>query len=179
MAEGGEQSQGLTVPEGVLSSPGAELKVPESTVKGLTKGIRGVLNELREVGTDVDAAQGSGFNEMSLTKMEVGDDALSESFEGFCEQWEWGVRGLMAEADAIAEQLGLSAGMTWEEDRYRSIAINGTVNALTPAGNPYASEDGLADVGIGGALIGRSEGKPGEGGEPGGAGETGSAGAAG
>ncbi|MGP3987458.1 hypothetical protein [Streptomyces sp. 3N207] len=59
-----------------------QLQVPKETVNQLTKGIRGALDELREVGTDVDAAQGSGFEEMSLSKMEVGDDALSQSFEG-------------------------------------------------------------------------------------------------
>lgn len=159
MTEGG----GLHVPEGAYGelTTGGELKVPESTVSTLTKAIRDALKELKGVGTAVDAAQGSGFEEMSLTKMEVGDHALAGSFEGFCEQWEWGVRGLMADADAVADRLGLSAGMTWEEDRYRGTKIKGAFNALSPAGNPYANEEGLADAGYWEAAAGGSEGKPG------------------
>ncbi|MFI8852072.1 hypothetical protein [Streptomyces sp. 891-h] len=147
-----------------------QLNVPKETVDRLTKGIKGALDELREIGTDVDAAQGSGFEEMSLTKMEVGDDALSQSFEGFCERWEWGVRGLLADADGIAEGLGLAAGMTWEEDRYRSRAIKGSVNALNPFGNPYASKEGLDKAGYGDLATGQVEGKPGQSGgqQPGG-----------
>ncbi|MET9862733.1 hypothetical protein ABZY93_26225 [Streptomyces smyrnaeus] len=140
-----------------------KLQVPKETVDRLTKGIKGALDELREVGTDVDAAQGSGFEEMSLSKMEVGDDALSQSFEGFCEQWEWGVRGLMADADAIAEGLGLAAGMSWEEDRYRSVAIKGSVNALNPIGNPYASQDGVDKAGFVDMVTGQVDGEPGQG----------------
>ncbi len=153
-----------------------DLQVPEETVTQLTKGIRGALDELREVGTDVDAAQGSGFEEMKLTKMEVGDDALSESFEGFCEQWEWGVRGLMSDADAIAEGLGLAAGMTWEEDRYRSVKIKGAVNAVNPMGNPYASEDGLDKAGFWDMSTGQVDGEPGAGGEQGAGGKPGAGG---
>ncbi|WP_019357554.1 hypothetical protein [Streptomyces sp. AA1529] len=144
------------------------LQVPKETVDGLTKGIKGALEELREIGTDVDAAQGSGFEEMSLTKMEVGDDALCQSFEGFCERWEWGVRGLMADADGIAERLGLAAGMSWEEDHYRSRAIKGGVNALNPLGNPYASEKGVDGAGFVDMATGQVDGKPGQGeGQPG------------
>ncbi|NSC21962.1 hypothetical protein FM076_12435 [Streptomyces albus subsp. chlorinus] len=142
-----------------------ELKVPESTVTQLTKGIKDALDELREIGTDVDAAQGSGFEEMKLSTMEVGDDTLSQSFEGFCERWEWGVRGLMTDADAIAENLGLSAGMTWEEDRYRSVALKGVANTVNPYGNPYATEDGLADAGYRDLFTGQVEGEPGHTGE--------------
>ncbi|MGP3975510.1 hypothetical protein ACTWQF_16170 [Streptomyces sp. 8N114] len=138
-----------------------QLQVPKETVTQLTKGIRGALDELREVGTDVDAAQGSGFEEMSLSKMEVGDEALSQSFEGFCEQWEWGVRGLMADADAIAEGLDLAAGMSWEEDRYRAVTLKGSINALNPMGNPYASEDGLDKAGFLDMTTGQMDGKPG------------------
>jgi len=138
-----------------------QLQVPEETVRQLTQGITDALNELREIGTDTDAAQGSGFDEMSLSKMEAGDDALAQSFEGFCEKWEWGVRGLMADADAIAEGLGLAAGMSWEEDRYRSAAIKGTINAVNPMGNPYASRDGLSTVGYADLASGQVEGRPG------------------
>jgi len=142
-----------------------QLQVPKETVQQLTKGIKGALDELREIGTATDAAQGSGFEEMSLSKMEVGDDALSQSFEGFCGQWEWGVRGLMADADAIAEGLGLAAGMSWEEDRYRAVALKGGVNALNPMGNPYASEDGLDSAGFLDMTTGRIDGRPGGQGE--------------
>ncbi|MGI5352662.1 hypothetical protein ACQEU8_31430 [Streptomyces sp. CA-250714] len=145
-----------------------QLQVPKETVRQLTKGIRDALGELREVGTDVDAAQGSGFEEMALSKMEVGDQTLAKSFEGFCEQWEWGVRGLMADADAIAEGLGLAAGMSWEEDRYRSVAIKGSINALNPMGNPHASKDGLEGAGFLDMTTGQVDGKPGRsGGEAG------------
>ncbi|GAA2101838.1 hypothetical protein GCM10009801_75430 [Streptomyces albiaxialis] len=131
-----------------------DLQVDESTVRTLTKGINSALDELREVGTATDAAQGSGFEEMKLTKKQAGDKALSDAFEGFCEEWEWGVRGLMADADEIAQALGLGAGMTWEEDRYRSTTIKQAAQALSPAANPHTTEDELAEQGYGDAAFG-------------------------
>ena len=124
-----------------------ELQVGESTVRTLTKGISAALDELREIGTSTDVAQGSGFDEMVLKKMEAGDEELADAFEGFCEEWEWGVRGLLADADDVAQALGLAAGMTWEEDRYRAAALKSTVQAASPFSNPHAGEKDLQDKG--------------------------------
>ncbi|MGR3939475.1 hypothetical protein [Streptomyces sp. BRA346] len=125
----------------------ADLRVDKETVERLTKGITSALDELREIGTADDAAQGSGFNEMPLSKMEAGHDGLAEAFEGFCEEWEWGVRGLMADADDVAQALGLAAGGTFEEDEYRSTTLKQGIQAVSPASNPHTTKEELAQQG--------------------------------
>ncbi|NGO73820.1 hypothetical protein [Streptomyces boncukensis] len=131
-----------------------DLQVGKDTVNQLTKGITAALDELREIGTDTDAAKGSGFDEMAMTKKEVGHKGLADAFEDFCEKWEWGVRGLMADADGIAQALGLSAGMNWEEDRYRSAKLKGLAQAVSPVSNPHQTEEDLNKGDLGDAVWG-------------------------
>lgn len=91
--------------------------------------------------------QGSGFGEMSLSKMEAGDAGLADDFEGFCERWEWGVRALVQNANSLAQRLGLAAGMVHEEDKYWGDTLKVGLNSLV--GNPHATEEEVAKQGWG------------------------------
>jgi hypothetical protein len=90
---------------------------------------------------------GAGFEELSLTGMEMGHHGLSVDFEDFCEKWEWGVRALVQNANALAEKLGLSAGLAYEEDQYTAGALKVGLNSLT--GNPHATEEEVVKQGWG------------------------------
>ncbi|MDF4253993.1 hypothetical protein [Streptomyces sp. WMMB303] len=106
----------------------------------IENGLNGAIEELRASGGDAtDALQGAGFEELALTGMEMGHHELSVGFEDFCEQWEWGIRALVQNANALAQRLGLSAGMAYEEDQYAAGALKIGLNSLT--GNPHATEE--------------------------------------
>ncbi|MFF8283825.1 hypothetical protein ACF06W_13980 [Streptomyces albus] len=108
----------------------------------IEKGLNGAINELKQSGSGAtDALQGAGFEELSLTGMEMGHHGLSVDFEDFCEKWEWGVRALVQNANALAQKLGLSAGMSYEEDRYRAGTMKVAMNSVLYTGNPHASEE--------------------------------------
>lgn len=81
---------------------------------------------------------------LSLSGMEAGDGGLADAFEGFCEDWEWGVRALVQNANALAERLGLAAGMAWSEDQYREGTFKVMANAFSSGGNPHATEEEVA-----------------------------------
>lgn len=116
-----------------------ELALDKESLKQITEGLRSAIGELKSVGTATGAVQGSGFAELSLTKMEAGHAGLAGDFEGFCESWEWGVRALVQDANTLAAKVGLSAGMFWEEERYRDGTFKVAVNSLV--GNPHLAED--------------------------------------
>ncbi|WP_371624829.1 hypothetical protein OG245_19820 [Streptomyces sp. NBC_01116] len=123
-----------------MSGTGAEdLNVDPVSVQLITTGLREAVAELKEVGTGTGAVLGKGLSELSMTGMEAGHHGLSVDFEDFCERWEWGVRALVQDANAIAAKLGLAAGIVWEEDQY----VEGTMKIVVNAGvgNPHASED--------------------------------------
>ncbi|MGY1437437.1 hypothetical protein [Streptomyces reniochalinae] len=114
----------------------------------IEKGLSGAIKELKESGSSAgDSLQGAGFEGMSLTGMEMGHHGLSVDFEDFCEKWEWGVRALVQNANALAQKLGLSAGMAYEEDRYAAGALKVGLNSLT--GNPHATEEEVVRQGWG------------------------------
>ncbi|MGW3626544.1 hypothetical protein [Streptomyces sp. NPDC000880] len=119
---------------------GAEdLRVDRESVQRITNGLRTAVSELRDVGTGTGAVLGKGFSELAMTGMEAGHHGLSVDFEDYCERWEWGVRALIQDANAIAAKLGLAAGLVWEEDQYVQGTFKVAVNAAV--GNPHASED--------------------------------------
>ncbi|MDW6058263.1 hypothetical protein SAZ11_09275 [Streptomyces sp. FXJ1.4098] len=110
----------------------------------ITKGLRAAIGELKDVGDNTGALQGSGFSDMTMSKMEAGGKGLADAFEGFCDRWEWGVRALVQDANEIANRLGLAAGLMWEEDQYWGNTLKVTVNALSSTGNPHLSEEEVA-----------------------------------
>ncbi|MDX3231479.1 hypothetical protein [Streptomyces sp. ME19-01-6] len=116
-----------------------DLKLDKEALQDITKGLRAAISELKDIGTATDAVIGSGFDELSLTSMEAGHNGLAKDFEDFCECWEWGVRGLIQDANKLAKKVGLAAGMQWEEDRYIEGTYKVVANSLT--GNPHLSEE--------------------------------------
>ncbi|NSC23349.1 hypothetical protein FM076_20230 [Streptomyces albus subsp. chlorinus] len=118
----------------------------------IEKGLKGAIDELKQSGSGAtDALQGAGFEGLSLTGMEMGHHGLSVDFEDFCEKWEWGVRALVQNANALAKKLGLSAGMSYEEDQYAAGALKVGLNSLT--GNPHATEEEVAKKDWGGLVF--------------------------
>lgn len=120
-----------------------DLGVDDYTVQRLTQGLRNAVGELKEIGTGTGAVLGKGFSELAMTGMEAGHHGLSVDFEDFCERWEWGVRALIHDANTIAANLGLAAGVLWEEDQYVETALKFGVNSVA-GGSPYASEEDIA-----------------------------------
>ncbi|MFJ2432728.1 hypothetical protein ACIOWM_05910 [Streptomyces anulatus] len=123
-----------------MSGGGAEdLNVDPVSVQLITTGLREAVAELKEIGNGTGAVLGKGLSDLSMTGMEAGHHGFSVDFEDFCERWEWGVRALVQDANAIAAKLGLAAGIVWEEDQYVQGTLKIAVNA--GVGNPHASED--------------------------------------
>lgn len=124
-----------------------DLNVDPGSVQKITGGLRAAVAELKEIGTGTGAVLGKGLSDLSMTGMEAGHYGLSVTFEDFCERWEWGVRALVQDANAIAAKLGLSAGVLWEEEQY----IKGTLKIVVNAGvgNPNASEADIVKQGWG------------------------------
>ncbi|MGR4877876.1 hypothetical protein ACIPUC_00250 [Streptomyces sp. LARHCF249] len=108
-------------------------------VKNLTDGLRAAIGELREFSAAGTAAIGGGFGKLAMTGMEAGHGQVAGVFEELCTRWEWGVRGLVLGASALAADLNLSAGMVWEEDQYREGTFKVALNSVV--GNPHAGED--------------------------------------
>ncbi|MGW0285854.1 hypothetical protein ACWDXT_22455 [Streptomyces sp. NPDC003236] len=111
----------------------------------IAKGITLTLAELKELGIDSLAGVGRGFSNLQLSGMQLGHEDLTDRFKSFCERWEWGVRGLVAEGNEFAQDVGLSAGTLHETDQYVDGAMKVAYNA--GVGNPYASEDDVTKMG--------------------------------
>lgn len=124
-----------------------DLNISEVSLNLITKGLNAAISELKSVGSDTAALQGSGFGSMSMTGMEAGGGGLADNFEDFCERWEWGVRALVQDANQIAERLGLAAGMVWSEDQYWEGTFKIGANSLV--GNPHATEEEVTQQGWG------------------------------
>ncbi|SFK92595.1 hypothetical protein [Streptomyces pini] len=117
-----------------------DLKFSKEALDLITKGLNGAIDELKEVGSSATGSlQGAGFDGMAMTAMEAGHSGLAKDFEGFCEDWAWGVRTLIMDANGLAARLGLAAGLVHEEDQYWQGTFKVAANSL--AGNPHLSED--------------------------------------
>jgi len=112
---------------GLLDGKGYQLE-PEAFER-LTKGIKAATAELKELGFDMEAQLGRGFDRLSLDSMECGDDGLAAVLDSFCDRWGWGVRTLMQDANEFSKKLGITAGMYYEQEQYVSDALKQTVNA--------------------------------------------------
>ncbi|MFF9178814.1 hypothetical protein [Streptomyces sp. NPDC014793] len=110
----------------------------------IAKGITLTLAELKELGIDSLAGVGRGFSNLELSGIQLGHEDLTDRFKTFCERWEWGVRGLVAEGNEFAQDVGLSAGTLHETDQYIGGAMKIAYNA--GVGNPYASEDDVTKM---------------------------------
>ncbi|MFD1832084.1 hypothetical protein ACFSJS_20885 [Streptomyces desertarenae] len=117
-----------------------DLKLSKEALDLIAKGLNGAIGELKQVGASpTDSLQGAGFGDMALSAMEAGHSELAKEFEGFCEDWEWGVRALVMDANGLAARLGLAAGMLYSEERYWEGTFKVAANSFV--GNPHLSED--------------------------------------
>lgn len=117
-----------------------DLQLSKDALVLITKGLKGAIDELKSVGASAtDSLQGAGFGDMALSAMEAGHSGLAKDFEGFCEDWEWGVRALIMDANGLAARLGLAAGMLYSEEQYWEGTFKVAANSLV--GNPHLSED--------------------------------------
>ncbi|MCZ0991784.1 hypothetical protein [Streptomyces diastatochromogenes] len=128
-----------------MSGDGKDLKTEGLAL--IAKGLTEALGELKELGMVGEAGAGRGFDDISLSGLELGHEALTGEFKSFCERWEWGVRSLINEGNGFAVKTGLSAGTYYENDKY----VEGTFKVVTNAaiGNPYASEEDVEKMGWG------------------------------
>ncbi|WP_369270538.1 hypothetical protein AB5J55_11340 [Streptomyces sp. R11] len=120
-------------------SGGDGYRVDPEALERITRGINLAIDELKELGFDIEAAQGRGFDDLELTGLEVGDANLRQVFADFCERWSWGVRSMMRDANGFAQRLNLSAGLYHEQEQYVSNTLKTVWTAA--AGNPYLSEE--------------------------------------
>ncbi|MDI3405915.1 hypothetical protein [Streptomyces cavernicola] len=78
----------------------------------IERGINGALDELRELGSIGDAGAGRGFENVSLSSVQLGHTELAKTFQEFCDRWEWGVRALLVEGTASRKVWALLLGRT-------------------------------------------------------------------
>ena len=120
-------------------SAGDGYQVDPEAMERITRGINQAMAELKQFGFDIEANLGRGFDDLSMTGLEVGDDGLQQVFGDFCDRWGWGVRSLMQDANEFAGRLGLSAGIYHEQEQYVSDTLKSVWTAGT--GNPYLSPE--------------------------------------
>lgn len=136
-----------------MGGDGTDLSISKESLKQITDGLNGAIGELKSSGASAtESVSGSGFDGLSLTNKEAGHGGLADDFEGFCENWEWGVRGLIFNANQIAAGLGLSAGMIHSEDQYWQGTFKYAVNSLNTTADPGLSQEEVAQRGWGDAL---------------------------
>lgn len=113
----------------------------------IAQGLTLALGELKDLGMVGMAGAGRGFGQLELSGLDLGDEDLTNTFHSFCERWEWGVRALINEGNALAVKTGLSAGTYYETDKYVEGSFKIGLNSLI--GNPHASEDDVTKQGWG------------------------------
>lgn len=82
---------------------------PESLAQA-SKGINGVIAELRDLGVVGTGDVGRGFSQLTLSGMDVGHGGLKCAFDEFCNRWSWGVRTLVQDGNEMGVRLGINAG---------------------------------------------------------------------
>ncbi|MEU6353997.1 hypothetical protein ABZ896_32475 [Streptomyces sp. NPDC047072] len=93
---------------------GADPEVLQQAAKGINQAIE----ELQDVGQVGGGAVGFGFDSLALTPLQMGHPGLAKAFGTFAERWEWGVKALVDEGNAVAGKLDLSAGYYHEAEEY-------------------------------------------------------------
>ncbi|MFG2224610.1 hypothetical protein [Streptomyces sp. NPDC048644] len=122
---------------GLIGGAGYQLE-PEA-FEQLTQGIRAATAELKELGFDVEAQQGRGFDRLSLDGVACGDDGLAAVLDTFCERWGWGIRTLMQDANGFSKKLGITAGFYYEQEQYASDTLKTVVSDAV--GDPGATPE--------------------------------------
>ncbi|MFJ9410610.1 hypothetical protein [Streptomyces sp. NPDC101393] len=122
---------------GLLGGDG--YKFEAEAFEQITNGIKAATAELKELGFDVEAQLGRGFDELALDSMECGDDAVASALDSFCERWGWGVRTMMQDANEFSRKLNLTAGLYYEQEQYASTTLKVATNAAM--GDPSLSAE--------------------------------------
>jgi hypothetical protein len=124
-----------------MGGPDPDLAASREALGLITQGLTGALSELGEVDTVGNASVGLGFGELALSATAAGHPELASVFASFCERWDWGVRALIAEGNAFAAGVGLSAGAFHEQEQYISGSFKVLANSMN--GDPSASEEDI------------------------------------
>ncbi|GHI07859.1 hypothetical protein Scel_61800 [Streptomyces cellostaticus] len=134
MTDGGGAA--VTSPSGGGGQPDLQVQ----GLKSIAEGINKALEELDSLGAMKGwAGAGRGFTSLEMTGMDVGDDHLGAVLHTFCERWQWGVRDLMQEGNALAEGMGLAAGTFHQTDVYVKGSLKVAYNSAV--GDPFASNE--------------------------------------
>lgn len=87
-----------------------ELKVEPEVLTAAADGINKIIGDLKGMGTAETAAEGRGFESLTLSGLAAGKSSVRDAVSGFTSRWAWGVRALVQSASSIAQVLGLAAG---------------------------------------------------------------------
>lgn len=120
------------------------------------RSIETVIGELSSLRFDALAGgqQGRGFDQLSLTGMELGNGSLRDALDGYCTRWQWGLRALVQDAQAIAQSLDLAAGTSLAVDQHVKDAWK--VFAASTFADPRAGEREVRDSSWGDLASGAS-----------------------
>lgn len=114
-------------------------QVDPDALKMAATGINEAIGELKSLGIEESGDVGRGFSNVELTGMELGNAGLRSAFDGFCERWSWGVRTLVQDGNEIAQRLGLSAGLYYDQEQYVEKTLKDVVSA--DLGNPHLTQE--------------------------------------
>ncbi|GAA4880970.1 hypothetical protein [Kitasatospora terrestris] len=117
----------------------AGYQVDPQALKSTADGINHSIEELKSIGIVENAEIGRGFDNLSMTGMQIGFADLQQVFDEFCERWAWGVRAMVQDGNQIAERLHLSAGLYHDQEQYISGVAKDVYSAAM--GNPNLTQE--------------------------------------
>jgi len=120
-------------------------RVDPADLASAARGIETVIGELSSMGVDALAGgqQGRGFDQLSMTGMQLGSGSLRDVLDDYCDRWQWGVRALVHDAQAIAQALDLSAGTNLAIDQHVMDSLK--VLGASAFADPRAGEQEVID----------------------------------
>jgi hypothetical protein len=120
--------------------------VDPADLAAAARGIETVIGELSSLGIDALAGgqQGRGFDQLSLTGMQLGSASLRDVLDDYCNRWQWGVRALVQDAQAIAQALDLAAGTNLAVDQHVMESLK--VLGASAFADPRAGEQEVMDA---------------------------------
>jgi len=91
-------------------------------------GINRTIGELKSIGIAEAADEGRGFGNLALTGLQAGHPDVTSALRSFTDRWEWGVRSMVKEGNAIG-------------------VLKDAVNAV--GGDPHANEQQVENSSFG------------------------------
>lgn len=120
------------------------LGVDPTTLKQAADGINGVISGISGGAFGSYQGQlGRGFDELSMTGLELSHPDAKSGFDNFTERWEWGTRALIVAANDIGQALDLGAGRYELQEKYYNDAAKDMVNDLV--GDPSLQKESVKD----------------------------------